>query len=162
MGGNVKVSEWPIQCTVASGWTGPRFLVVFIWHTSRGKGGIEKWWGGEAKRQVSRSSAFLVSVNLLLHFDRSVRKRRLLSGGKSIFIVDVRSQTGTPRLQRKTNLSPNSSRFAPVDLLLCSCQITHLLIYLLFLFIIVIRNWKRYTMQGIRKKLEGGISTSIN
>ena len=32
VGGNVKVSEWPIQCAVASGQTGPRSLAVFIWH----------------------------------------------------------------------------------------------------------------------------------
>lgn len=29
MGGNVKVSEWPIQCTAASGQTGPRDLCLF-------------------------------------------------------------------------------------------------------------------------------------
>ena len=42
VGGNVKVSEWPIQCAVASGQTGPRSLAVFIWHARHSRGGRDE------------------------------------------------------------------------------------------------------------------------
>lgn len=117
VGGNVKVSEWPIQCTVASGRTGPRSLVVFIWHTRRKGGGGDR---EEAKRddKSAARARFPRSVDLLLHRDRSVRKRRRPSGGKSIVDVDIWSQRYTPGLQGVTSPFPSSSH-ASVDFLLC-------------------------------------------
>lgn len=127
MGGNVKVSEWPIQCTVASGRTGPQSLVVFIWHIRRGREG-KKRRGGEARRQVGRLSAFPAKCRLTSS-SRSIRldrKRQRPSGGKSIFDADARSQRDTPGLQRMTSPFLSPSLFASVDFLSClprSCQI---------------------------------------
>lgn len=47
VGGNVKVSEWSIQCTVASGQTGPRSLAVFIWYARYPRGDETAMWRPE-------------------------------------------------------------------------------------------------------------------
>lgn len=110
VGGNVKVSEWPIQCTVASGRTGPHDLSLYLFGTF---GGTEKRRGGEARRQVGRSSAFPAKCRLTSS-SRSIRldrKRRRPGGRKSIFNADTPSQRDTPGLQRVTSPLPSLSRF---------------------------------------------------
>lgn len=56
VGGNVKVSEWPIQCTVASGQTGPRSLAVFIWHARHSRADEPAWNRKNRETEGTRSN----------------------------------------------------------------------------------------------------------
>lgn len=117
VGGNVKVSEWSIQCTVASGReTGPRDLSLYLFGTFAALTSLEgQREPKEAKCRDDCVACFPQSVDLLL-----LSRHRSVSTGKGErerreVQSDVRSQRDIFGLKRVTSPSPSLSRFISVD-----------------------------------------------